>query len=110
MVRLSTDQYQLLAKSKSYEEFLVNKELLGFGKRKKFGQKVSYIILMWMAYFDKCDLACKLVKEAKHITIGDYLKDQMYSCLNASWAGKVQPFKKNAMAIYKELCIWFAPH
>lgn len=110
MVKLDTSQCQLLAKSKNYEEFVVNKDLMGF-RKKKFGQKMSYLVLMWMAvYQDDSKLACKLVNEAKHITIGDTLKMKTYDCLRVKWLYSTNAVKQNLMDIYQAICAWFAPH
>ena len=108
MARLDNEQAKTLGKSKTYEEFLVNKDLLGF-KGKKFGQNDSFEILKYMAYFHKNSaLACKIIEEAKHITIGYTLLGRAYD--NTYYIGQSKNAKQNATDIYHAVHAWFAPH
>ena len=108
MVRLDTEQAKILGKSKTYEEFLINKDLLGF-KGKKFGQNDSFEILKWMAYFHKDSaLACKIVEEAKHITIGYTLLERACDNTYGYFIGQSKNAKQNAIDIYHAVHAWFA--
>lgn len=114
MVRLDTEQARILGKSKTYEEFLVNKDLLGF-KGKKFGQNDSFEILKWMALFSKDSaLACKIVEEAKHITIGytllERLYDNIYGYIYGYAIASSKNAKQNAFDIYHAVHAWFTKH
>lgn len=75
---LTAEQILKLAHSKSYEEFMVNKDLLGFHNR-KFGQRLSADILSTMAAQQHdSKLACCLIGEGKHFTLGWTLMAKLY--------------------------------
>lgn len=106
MIKLSNDEILMLAHAKSYEEFLINKDLLGF-RGKKFCQKHAVDILCTMAAQQHdSKLACKIVEDGKHITIGWTLKynffDWMYKFCGQDY------IKKNLENIYKAINMWFA--
>ena len=87
----------------------INKELLGV-KNKKFGQNDSFEILKYMAYFhDDSKLACRLVNEAKHITIGDTLLMRAYDNTRGWFIGESKEAKQNAIDIYNAVRSWFGP-
>lgn len=110
MAKLDNEQAKILGKSKTYEEFLVNKDLLGF-KGKKFGQNDSFEILKWMAYFHEDSvLACRIVEEAKHITIGYTLLGRAYDNTSGYSICQSKNAKQNATDIYYAVHAWFAPY
>ena len=101
MAKLSEDQAKAIAKSKTYEEFIVAKDLLGF-HNKKLGQFNSFLVLMWMAYcHEDCGLACKLVEEAEHVTIGNMLLEYLYEFIGTTWHGASKNFNDNVQKIYE---------
>lgn len=107
MHKLSSDEILKLAQSKTYEEFLVNKDLMGFCK-KKFCQKHAVEILQTMAAQQHdSKLACKIVEEGKHIKIGDTL---WYSLFDWTFKFNGQQYIKNNLNdILKSIKLWFAP-
>ena len=107
MRKLSNSELFSLASSKTYEEFLINKDLIGFSK-KKFCQKHALEILETMAaQHHDSKLACKIVEEGKHITMGYVLKYNFFDWMYL-FTGQ-QYIKKNLEDIYKAICAWFAP-
>ena len=107
MKQLTSDEILKLARSKNYEEFVVNKDLLGF-HNKKFCQKHALEILSTMAaQHHDSKLACQIVDEAKHIQIGDVL---YYSLFDAYYQSSWQPYiKANLFEIYKAVKAWYGP-
>ena len=107
MKNLSADEILRLARSKTYEEFLVSKDLLGFNN-KKFCQKHAVEILSTMAaqHHDSA-LACKIISEGKHIQIGDVLQ---YSMFDKYYMFTGQKYiKDNLHEMWKAVRAWFAP-
>ena len=108
MKQLTSDEILKLARSKNYEEFIVNKDLLGF-RNKKLCQKLALAVLSTMAaQHHDSKLACQIVDEAKHIQIGDVL---YYNLFDAYYQSSIQPYiKANLFEIYKAVKAWYAPH
>lgn len=110
MAKLSEDQAKAIAKSKTYEEFIVAKDLLGF-HNKKLGQFNSFLVLIWMAYYhENCGLACKLVEEAEHVTISNMLLEYLYNLIGTKWQwhGASKNFNDNVQKIYEAVRSWFS--
>ena len=108
MKKLSAYEILKLARCKTYEEFIVNKDLLGF-HNKKFCQKHALDILATMAaQHHDSKLACKIVSDGKHIQIGDVLRYNMFDMYYQSYGQRY--IKENLFEIYKAVNAWFAPH
>lgn len=108
MKKLSADEILKLARSKTYEEFLVNKDLLGF-HGKKFCQKHALDILYTMAaQHHDSKLACQIVNEGKHIQIGDVLMYNMFDWYY-TFCGQTY-IKDNLHEIYQAIRGWFGPN
>lgn len=102
MKNLTLDKCLKLARSKNYEEFIINKDLLGF-HNKKFCQKLALNILQCMAaYQHDAELACQIINEGKHIQIGDFLKYEIFDCYYQCIEQKY--VKDNLHKIYKAIC------
>lgn len=107
MKKLSSDEILRLARSKTYEEFIVNKDLLGF-HNKKFCQKHAVEILCTMAaQHHDSKLACQIAKDGKHIQIGDVLQYNMFDKYYTFVGQKY--IKDNLHAIWRAIKDWFAP-
>lgn len=108
MRKLSNDEILRLAHAKTYEEFLVNKDLMGY-RGKKFCQKHAVDILAAMAAQQHdSKLACKIVEEGKHIKIGETLWYNFFDWMY-QFSGQTY-IKDNLKDIYKSISMWFAPH
>ena len=103
MRTLSLDELLVLARSKTLEEFMIAKDLLGFHGR-KFCQKHSIEILSTMAaQHHDSKFACSLIASGKHFTLGRFnvsfeMFDRWYK-----FAG--QPYIKHSLHD-----IWLALH
>lgn len=107
MKQLTSDEILKLARSKNYEEFVVNKDLLGFHS-KKFCQKHALEILSTMAaQHHDSKLACRIASEAKHVQIGDVLYYNMFDRYY-SFCGQTY-IKENLLSIYEAVKAWYRP-
>ena len=106
MKKLSSHEILQLARSKTYEEFLINKDLIGW-HNKKFCQKHAVEILTTMAAQQHDNkLACKIINEAKHIMIGDDLKYRMFDAWY-TFSGQTY-IKNNLLDMWHAVRNWFA--
>ena len=108
MRKLSNDEILRLAHAKTYEEFLVNKDLLGF-KDKKLCQTYTAKLLLAMSKMHKnANLACKLVDDGKHITIGNITRRKFIDA--AYYYGNSIVTLNNEHQIYDAIMKWFPPY
>ena len=77
MLHMCNEVLFTLARCKTYEEFIVNKDMLGWHKT-KFSQHDSFEILAIMAaQHHNSQLACKLLHQKDVFSIGKYIERLM---------------------------------
>ena len=90
-----------LARCKTYEEFMINKDILGWHK-KKFSQRDSFNILAIMAaQHHDSRLACKLLRQKNVFSTGKLLKRWMHQHISR-WSFQAY-IERNLCKIYDEI-------
>lgn len=83
ILRMCNEVLFTLASCKTYEEFMVNKDLFGW-RKKKFSQYDSFNILTIMAaQHHDSRLACKLLRQKDVFSIGKLLERLMQAHINS---------------------------
>ena len=90
-----------LVRCKTYEEFMINKDLFGW-RKKKFSQRDSFNILAIMAaQHHDCQLACKLLRQKDVFSTGNLLERLMQQHIRST--GFQTYITRNLRKMYGEI-------